>query len=277
MMLVDSRVIYRRGFLRSRFGASASLTSKALPHGVGVSTFRREEEVESWLVDYRRGLRWLRAHRPVQALALFERALVKIPTDRCRSFAATTSRRHDLSRLFYYLAVCLRKVGMRNRAVGSLVESVRLEKRGRVRRKLLRVTNAYGMARQPSPEMDDQQAFYGVQLARYVRSKHSHRLGTRAEIDMIAELIDEYWERLRSTVDLSRLSCERKLRIFRETVIVFPFISVPDQLKTEDVGVDFAHGRRIGPHDRCMCGSGLPYRLCHGRTPGADEALVGKF
>ena len=56
---------------------------------------------------------------------------------------------------------------------------------------------------------------------------------------MIAELIDEYWERLRSTVDLSRLSCEQKLRLFRETVIVFPFLSVPDQLKTEDVGVDF--------------------------------------
>lgn len=166
---------------------------------------------------------------------------------------------------------------MRNRAVGSLVESVRLEKRGRVRRKLMRVTNAYGMARQGSRELDDQQAFYGVQLARYVRSKQSHRLGTRAEIDMIAELIDEYWDRIRSTVDLRGLSCEQKLRLFRETVIVFPFMSVPDQLKTEDVGVDFCRGRRLGPRDRCMCGSGLPYLLCHGRTPGTDEALVGKF
>ncbi|MFW5814047.1 MAG: hypothetical protein ACOCWX_01255 [Spirochaetota bacterium] len=242
-----------------------------------MSTFRREEEVESWLVDYRRGLRWLRAHHPVRALALFERALAQIPTDRRRSLAAGTSRRHDLSRLFYYLAVCLRKVGMRNRAVGSLVESVRLEKRGRARRKLLRVTNAYGMASQPAREIDDQQAFYGVQLARYIRSKQSHRLGTRAEIDMIAELIDEYWERLRRTVDLRRLSCEQKLRLFRETVIVFPFISVPEQLKTEDLAVDFCHGRRLGPRDRCVCGSGLPYLLCHGRTPGTDEALVGKF
>lgn len=200
-----------------------------------------------------------------------------MPTDRRRSLVANTSRRRDLSRLFYYLGVCLRKVGMRNRAVGSFVESVRLEKRGRVRRKLLRVTNAYGMARQSSCEMDDQQAFYGVQLARYVRSKQSHRLGTRAEIDMIAELIDEYWDRLRSAVDLRRLTCEQKLRLFRETVIVFPFISVPDQLKTEDVAVDFSHGRRVGPYDRCMCGSGLPYLMCHGRTPGTDEALVGKF
>ena len=33
----------------------------------------------------------------------------------------------------------------------------------------------------------------------------------------------------------------------------------------------------VGPNDRCVCGSGLPYRLCHGRTPGTDEVLLGKF
>jgi hypothetical protein len=133
------------------------------------------------------------------------------------------------------------------------------------------------MARQASREIDDQQAFYGVQLARYIRSKRSHRLGTRAEIDMIAELIDEYWRELRSTLDLSRLSWDQKLKLFRETLIVFPFLSVPEALKTDDLTVDFSHGRRLTPRDRCVCGSGLPFRMCHGRTPGTDEALIGKF
>jgi len=233
--------------------------------------------MESWLVDYRRGLRWLRRHRPLRALGYFERALMAIPTDRRRPLTPRRSLRGELSRLFFYLGLALRKAGMRNRAVGSWVESIRLEKRSPVRRKLLRVTNAYGMARQGNRETDDQQAFYGVQLARYIRSKQSHRLGTRAEIDMIAELIDEYWERIRSTVDLAGLSCREKLCLFRDTVIVFPFLSVPETLKTEDVAVDFAHGKRVGPSDRCMCGSGLPYFLCHGRTPGTDEALTGKF
>jgi hypothetical protein len=233
--------------------------------------------MHSWLVDYRRGLRWLRRHRPLRALGYFERALMTIPTDRRRPSAVQQSLRGEISRLFYYLGVSLRKTGMRNRAVASWVESIRLEKRSVVRRKLLRGTNAYGMARQATREVDDQQAFYGVQLARYIRSKQSHRLGTRAEIDMIAELIDEYWERIRSTLDLGRMTCAEKLGLFRDTTIVFPFLSVPQTLKTEDVAVDFCHGTRVGPSDRCVCGSGLPYILCHGRTPGTDEALTGKF
>ncbi len=232
--------------------------------------------VHQWLVDYQRGLRWLRRRRPLRALAYLERALLTIPTDRLRSAGAGTARA-DLARLFYYLGLGFRKAGMRNRAIGSWVESARLEKRGNVRRKLVRVTNPYGMARQESRDVDDQQAFYGVQLSRYVRSKQSHRLGTRAEIDMIAELIDEYWARLRGTVDLSQMTCAQKLELFRTVVIVFPFLTVPRDLRVEDVAIDFSHGRRVGDGDRCVCGSGLPYRLCHGRTPGTDEALIGKF
>ncbi|MFP4113711.1 MAG: YecA family protein [Spirochaetota bacterium] len=210
-------------------------------------------------------------------MAHFERALALIPTDRRRTLTSTATRRRALSDLFYFLGVSLRKTGMRNRAVGSWVESARFWKRGIARRKLSRVTNSYGMARQETSIADDQQAFYGVQLARYVRSKQSHRLGTRAEIDMIAELIDEYWARIRSSLDISGMTAAQKMRVFRETVIVFPFLSVPDALKTEDVAVDFCHGTRVGPADRCPCGSGLPYRMCHGRTPGTDEALIGKF
>lgn len=233
--------------------------------------------MHSWLVDYRRGIRLLQRHEPLRAMSHFERALAEAPTGRNPSLAGSRSHRRTLASLFYYLGVCLRKTGMRNRAVGSWVEASRLEKRGHAREKLFRVTNAYGMARQATQEIDDQQAFYGVQLARYIRSKNSHRLGTRAEIDMIAELIDEYWHKMRSTLDLSRLSCEQKLKLFRETLIVFPFLSVPEALKTDDVTVDFCRGRRLSPRDRCVCGSGLPFRMCHGRTPGTDEALIGKF
>ena len=233
--------------------------------------------MQPWLVDIRRGQRALKQHRPLRALHYFERALVSAPTDRPTPTRRAVSRRADVARIFRYIALSLRKAGMRNRAVGSLVETVRLEKRGYARRKLYHVTNAYGMARQPTSEQDDQQAFYGVQLAHYIRSKRSHRLGTRAEIDMIAELIDEYWERLCESHAMDEKSIDEKLQLFRDILIVFPYLSVPESLKTDDVAVDFGHGRRLGPHDRCVCGSGLPYRLCHGRPPGTDEVLIGKF
>ncbi len=166
---------------------------------------------------------------------------------------------------------------MRNRGHASLVEAVRLVKRGIPRRALLAGVNEYGMASQATEEADDRHAFYGIKLAHYIRSKRSQRLGTRAEIDMVAELIDEAWCELRNTIDLPRLSPVQKLRLFEKTLVVFPFMSVPEAMKRSDIAVDFSTGRRIGPADRCHCGSGLPYLWCHGRTPGTDEALIGRF
>ncbi|MFP4549983.1 MAG: SEC-C metal-binding domain-containing protein, partial [Spirochaetales bacterium] len=166
-----------------------------------------------------------------------------------------------------------------NRAIGSLVESARLEKRGQARRALRYRTNCYGMARQQSSQLDDKYAFFGIHLARYLRSKQSHRLGTKAEIDMIGDLIEEYWHALRSSYELGRLNPAQKRMLFRETPVVFPFFSVPDELaqrtESRELPVDFHRGVRLKASDRCSCGSGLPFRLCHGRIPGLDELVSG--
>ena len=233
--------------------------------------------MQSWLVDIRRGHRALRLHQPLQALRHFERALMSVPTTRHRTPGRGGSQRATLAALYYYIALCLRKVGLRNRAVGSWVESARLQKRGYARRKLAHVTNEYGMAMQIDRDRNDEQAFYGVQFLRYIRSKKSHKLGTRAEIDMIVELVDEYWSRIKSEGALDGLNHEERLALFRDTVIVFPFLSVPEAFRTDDIAVDFYQRKRVGPRDRCICGSGLPYGICHGRTPGIDEILTGKF
>jgi hypothetical protein len=232
--------------------------------------------MDSWQLEYSRGKRWLARHQPTKALNCFERALLTISTERPRSFSRRRSARHDLSRLFYFFSVALRHAGLRNRAVASLVESTRLVKRGHTRCKLFAVTNAYGMASQSVELADDKHAFYGVQLSRYLESKANHKLGTRAEIDMVADLIDEYWEYVRETFPLSELSVEQKRTLFNEIRLVFPFSQLPPE-KGEEVRVDFLHGRRIGAEDTCSCGSGLPVKLCHGRIPGFDELLVGKF
>ncbi|MEE8440593.1 MAG: SEC-C domain-containing protein [Spirochaetia bacterium] len=235
------------------------------------------------MVEIRHGHHALNLHQPLRALRCFERALLSVPATRLRPAAGRKtaereeSQRALLANLFYYIAVSLWKVGMRNMAMGSWVESVRLSKRGNARRKLARVTNEYGMARQVNEDRDDQQAFYGVQLSRYIRSKKSHKLGTRAEIDMVVELVEEYWNQIGSSGILDDMGHKQRFSLFRDTVIVFPFLSVPEALKTDDVAINFYHGTRVGSDDRCACGSGLPYRTCHGRTPGIDEILTGKF
>lgn len=232
--------------------------------------------MQPWLRDMSRGKRALRHHRPLLAVREFQRAINGFPEERDHVPHAG-GRRRELAILHYYLALSLRKAGARNRALSEFVQAASLTKRGFARRKLHTQTNGYGMARQSSPHLDDRHAFYGVQLSRYLRSKRSHRLGTRAEVDMVMELVEEHWKQLSETGGLEALAHDQRLARFREVVIVFPFLSVPEEMKTDDLAVDFWHGKRVGREDRCPCGSALPYKLCHGRPPGIDEVLNGKF
>lgn len=232
--------------------------------------------MRNWRLDYQRGRRWLHRHQPVRALTCLERALLTIPTERRRQLTPCHSRRRELALLFYYFAIALRKTGLHNRSVASLVESTRLMKRGQIRRKLYAVTNRYGMAWYRIALENDRHAFYGIQLSRYLAEKKSHRLGTRAEIDMIAELIDEYWEYISRVFPIHGLSTDQKRELFNEVKLVFPQ-NEPPATKGEEVAVDFVHGKRLTPDDTCACGSGLPFKLCHGRIPGVDELLIGQF
>lgn len=166
---------------------------------------------------------------------------------------------------------------MRNMALASLVEAARLVKRGIARRDLIRHQNSYGMARQATTPLDDQHAFYGIQAARYLRSKKSHHLGTRAEVDMVVELIGDHWDRLVRGGGLDAMEVEERLRAFRATSIIFPFLSVPRGVTPDTVAIDFTRGARVHPRDRCTCGSGLAYRCCHGRIRGIDELLAGSY
>ena len=186
-------------------------------------------------------------------------------------------RRQSLAAIHTSIAAALHKAGLRNRALSNRIDATRQIKRGPIRRAALRAMNEYGMARQASSTVDDREAFWGIQLARYVGSKRSRRLGTRAEIDMVAELLSESWSSLSTDYDLARMTVPEKEALFRATEIVFPFLSVPEALSGHDLVVDFLRGRRVNRDDRCVCGSGLSFRSCHGRIPGVDEILIGDF
>jgi tetratricopeptide (TPR) repeat protein len=220
---------------------------------------------EVWHIAFDRGKASLAKHNPEKALKSFESALATCPVDKPK----------DLARILYYLGVALHRLGMSSCALKSWSSAHRLDRQGYSGKFLLRFANGYGMAKQKTKDLDDWKAFHAVQLVRYLSLKKSGKLGTDAERDMIWELILEEWKGLRNSLDLAAMSSEEKLGLFRAFKIVFPFFSLPEENGEPPIPVDFARQKRVTLDDQCFCGSGLPYRLCCGRTPGQDELNIG--
>lgn len=221
-----------------------------------------------WDRELRRGKRELMHHNPEAALKAFESALNLCPVD---------DPRH-LSKVFYYLAFTLLRLGKKNAALRSFTAAARLRKRSCYSGKMLhRLGNDYGMVRQSSPELDDWRAFYSIHLARYLRSKNTQRIITSAEGDMIRDLIFDCWKSLTSRRLLKDRTADEKLSLFRSVEIVFPFYVVPSVREPNIIAVDFLAKSRLAAQDRCRCGSGMPFTMCCGRTRGVDELIPGTF
>jgi hypothetical protein len=221
---------------------------------------------ESWQISFSRGKLSLARHHPESALKSFEAALAACPVEQNK----------DLARILCYLGVTFNRLGMANCALKSWSAGQKIDKRGYSGKLLKRFANSYGMARQRSEELDDWKAFYSVHLTRYLSMKKSRKLGTEAEKDMIWDLILEGWKELKSAAALHHMSSEEKMKLFVAYKIVFPFFNVPVAGDFEQaIPVDFNRRRRISFEDLCFCGSGLPYSICCGRTPGEDEIING--
>ena len=145
-----------------------------------------------------------------------------------------------------------------------------------IRALLDRFCNDYGMAKQDCEAQDDWQAFYSIQLTRYLRGFKKRTLSDRSERSMISDIIREAWERLQSSGELEGCSAEEKYEIFQKTTIDFPLFYY-GRLRDPVVQVNFNTGRRIKPGDPCPCGSELQYGCCCGRNPGGDELAIGLF
>jgi hypothetical protein len=134
------------------------------------------------------------------------------------------------------------------------------------------------MERQDSSDADDWQAFSSIQIARYLLGKNKRAFSTQAEHDMLLDLVRDSWGELRRSQDMAGLSGCEKLEAFRAVRIVFPDV-VPGEPRVEDpvIAVNFQTKQRVALGDRCSCGSGMPFMLCCGRTPGREELLSGSF
>lgn len=215
--------------------------------------------METWQREADLGLLELKRHRPRAALGHLDHALRVCPE----------SRGAELARIFFYLGVTLRKLGFANPALRSWIASQKLEKRGLGGKMLGRYANEYGMARQDSGEEDDRQAFYSLQEGRYLRSRRGQQFQSETERRLVEALIHSHWEELRSNHDLRRMAPGTKRELFRCVVIELPAYVGAHGDGT--IAVDFPHGRRICPEDRCTCGSGRPFGACCGRIRGLDE------
>lgn len=220
-----------------------------------------------WNGELRRGKRFLARHNPEAALQCFERATSECPVERSK----------ELAQILFYFGITLRKLGMNNCALKSWGAAQRLHKHKLSAGFLQRFSNSYGMVKQATESLDDWKAFYSVHLERYLHTKNSHRIGADAERDMIVDLIFEAWKNLNETYDISLLSTGQKLSLFRATEIIYPAFSVEQAQRANDttISVDFNRKKKMLMEDHCFCGSGLPYRLCCGRTPGVEELENG--
>jgi hypothetical protein len=223
--------------------------------------------MDAWKIQMDRGLGMLSRHDPLEAVRCLQQALAACPPERGA----------DLHRICFYLGIALRRAGHAQTAIRSWLSCTQLKKRGHSRRMLERMVNGYGMARQASEGGDDWQAFLAIQLSRYLATRNKRAFSTAAERDMVSDLVRDYWHGVEKSGVLLGKDSNQKRDFFREMCIVFPTVVLPEIVSGTLVAVDFRTQRRIFDHQRCFCGSGLPYAFCCGRTVSCEELTRGSF
>ncbi|MGA2612757.1 MAG: SEC-C metal-binding domain-containing protein [Spirochaetia bacterium] len=224
--------------------------------------------ISLWTMYFDKGLRSLARHHPAQAIHFLQMAMEKCPASHSR----------ELYRICLFLGVALKRMGFSQSAIKSWISCQRLNKRGHTRKMLERLTNSYGMERRSNPQEDDWQAFASIQTARYLMGKNKRTFSTLAERDMISDLVHDHWVILLNSGELEGKSSCDKLGYFRKVSIVFPGAGVPEpRLDSQVIGVNFQTRKKVELGEKCLCGSGLPFALCCGRTPANEELLTGIF
>ncbi len=226
-----------------------------------------------WSLEFRQGLRNLSRHNPQKAIQNFQKAIAQCPVN----------QRQELGRMLYFMGFALHRLGQGSLAVKSWVNARKLIRHGPILWEFDRWVNEYGMRRCQEPEADDYFAFQSIQVSRYLSKKKRGRFGSRAERDVVYELIADAWKTIRCSGLLTTMTTAEKLAIFKRARVDFPYLYVEDALDEgrEPLYGNFRRGRvtkaRLGPDDPCSCGSGLPWRLCCGRLSSCVEQESGSL
>lgn len=227
--------------------------------------------MHTWKQAYRRGRRCLSKHEAEAAIKAFQEALNCCPV----------TNRRSASHILYSLGLALQQSGHPALAAKSWVNARKLSRRGWEAKSCERWVNAYGMRRCATPVEDDYNAFRAIQVARYLGRRGSGRFGSRAERDVVYELIGDAWRVIHRSGILAAMSVSERLSAYRRARVDLPFLYVEDALERdrEPIRGNFRPGAqvslRVAPDDRCPCGSGLPQRMCCGRLHSCAELESG--
>lgn len=87
--------------------------------------------------------------------------------------------------------------------------------------------------------MEDYKKFKKVQLHKYSTEKKNNVYSESPELDMVIDLIKEYWCDLLSTGFLNDKSFSEKEKIYYSIEIIFPYSQIPNQWSDGITYVDF--------------------------------------
>ncbi|TFG65183.1 MAG: hypothetical protein E4H36_00745 [Spirochaetales bacterium] len=139
-----------------------------------------------------------------------------------------------------------------------------------------RFSNEYGMIKQDSTSMDDWQAFFSLQLAKYIQGKKTKKIGSPAELDMVKDLIYDFWKEVQGHI--ADMKANEKTAFFRSVTIMFPIPGNRQEFATQEaIPYNFRLKKHITGTMRCFCGSNIPYALCCGRITSGEELINGCF
>jgi tetratricopeptide (TPR) repeat protein len=224
-------------------------------------------DMEQWKIDFNRGRSLLSRHESKNAFHVFSQALKLCPSCECGCS----------SNILYLMGIALKQLGYFSPAIKLWISANRIKKQRRIKRMIERYANGYGMLRQASPDLDDRNAFFSIQIARYLEKKADRKFSTHAEQDVVFELVNDYWKNLIKHAILKDKTIEEKRTIFHKVMIPFPYIIMPKCIGDSILNVNFMNTENSASPTRCFCGSGLSFSMCCGRTPSVQELINGNF
>jgi hypothetical protein len=223
--------------------------------------------MEPWRTEFYKGKNLLSHHDASGALKAFKDALKLCPPRECIC----------TSHLLFFIGIALKRLGHYNCALKLWISANRIKKSKRIKKMIERYANGYGMLRQATEEIDDRNAFFSIQIQRYLDRKHDKKFSTQAEQDVVFELLNDYWINIQKNSILCNKSVEEKRKSFHRIKIPFPYFIMPKYFGDSVLNVNFTNCEHKSASSRCFCGSGLPFAMCCGRTPAVDELMNGVF
>ncbi|MBB6478779.1 SEC-C metal-binding domain-containing protein [Spirochaeta isovalerica] len=224
-----------------------------------------------WKKELKRGKQFLADKELVKAMRCFESAVDNCPV--------TSSA--GLEKSLFFLGITLKKLGRTDSAMRCWHLGRKIRNEGRSRQMISIHSNRYGMYRNgDSDQVEDEKAFFGLQLERYFKTKKAKRFCSEAERDVILDIIGAYWSELQADGNFHQLSIDEKIRFFRNQPVIFPVAdisSLNNDSSGEIIYTDFKKGELQSMDDLCSCGSGMLFSQCCGRIKSSVELDSGKF